>query len=546
MKTSQWLLAAAAAACACGSDDTDRALPADGAGANTPPVYDGRPTLEGMVGSACTKAAQCGGGFCLDESAHPEFQGGYCTADCNPSASFGCGLRSSCVSGPIDACMKACAVAADCVDGQTCLANTCVSETSVLRFPVYTNWLRDDDRTQRIIRDRISSANLFSTISMLSGRLFFRPMGSLSSIADLEGEFAWPAFDAAGTMDLATGTTFETLASQPGAFDQVEKPKFGVRPQFEPVTPRFSEIQSHETLSLRMRSRAVSHPDHAVAIAFLMNDLRSLGLTVRRQVFTYNEGLRVSPVRSSLDTSLPTIREMPKLVNVLAVLPGSDAGLSKVIVTAHYDSSSRHSAAYDPAKDAAPGAVDNASGVAALLEVARVLSQDVPQLRRTVEFVLFDANEKGWSGTLNDGLAGSRYYAGHLGKDEQPFCALNLDGLAWDTGSASSQLWLGLDTKHLFAAQIAREAVHDQMPDETVVDTRADAFFTYSDHTSFMDRGMCASFLYSWPPGRTADTQADTSTEVDWTRLERTTRAAALVVSGWANFRQLMPLDNSK
>ncbi|MBM3792412.1 MAG: M28 family peptidase, partial [Acidobacteria bacterium] len=81
--------------------------------------------------------------------------------------------------------------------------------------------------------------------------------------------------------------------------------------------------------------------------------------------------------------------------NIVAVLPGRISPEYSVILCAHYDSAS------DQAGTLAPGADDNASGVAALMEMARILSL-VP-LDFTVKFICFSAEE--W------GLLGSRHYA---------------------------------------------------------------------------------------------------------------------------------------
>jgi hypothetical protein len=87
--------------------------------------------------------------------------------------------------------------------------------------------------------------------------------------------------------------------------------------------------------------------------------------------------------------------------NVGAKLRGSDQAMREewVIVSAHYDHLGvRGGKLY-------PGADDNASGVAMMLEVARVLAGADPSPRRSVMFIGFDLEEKG--------LFGSRYFAAH-------------------------------------------------------------------------------------------------------------------------------------
>jgi hypothetical protein len=91
--------------------------------------------------------------------------------------------------------------------------------------------------------------------------------------------------------------------------------------------------------------------------------------------------------------------------NVVAVLPGTGPHAEETIVVgAHYDHvGTRRSAS--GALEVFPGADDNASGVSALLEVARQLSARVPQPGRRVVFIAFTAEERG--------LLGSQHYVDH-------------------------------------------------------------------------------------------------------------------------------------
>ncbi len=89
--------------------------------------------------------------------------------------------------------------------------------------------------------------------------------------------------------------------------------------------------------------------------------------------------------------------------NVVAVLPGTDPKLKDeyVAFTGHLD----HLGIGEPIKGDAiyNGAMDNASGVAALLDVAAMLKETGTKLRRSVLFVAVTAEEKG--------LLGSRFFA---------------------------------------------------------------------------------------------------------------------------------------
>ncbi len=88
--------------------------------------------------------------------------------------------------------------------------------------------------------------------------------------------------------------------------------------------------------------------------------------------------------------------------NVVAVKNGSDPAEPQYLFGAHYDSANKETTNYSQGETlAAPGADDDASGVAAVLEIARVLESAT--FTNTIKFVAFAAEEAG--------LNGSRYFA---------------------------------------------------------------------------------------------------------------------------------------
>jgi Peptidase family M28 len=80
--------------------------------------------------------------------------------------------------------------------------------------------------------------------------------------------------------------------------------------------------------------------------------------------------------------------------NIILILPGVEAAAGTYVIGAHYDSISS-----DPfdGQMLAPGAVDNASGVAAMLQIAQIMAAREP--RATLIFVAFAAEETGLQGS---------------------------------------------------------------------------------------------------------------------------------------------------
>ncbi len=106
--------------------------------------------------------------------------------------------------------------------------------------------------------------------------------------------------------------------------------------------------------------------------------------------------------------------------NVAAVLPGSDPKLKNeyVVLSAHLD----HLGVGRPVNGDSiyNGAMDNASGIAAMLDVAQTLHESGAKLRRSVLFVAVTGEEKG--------LLGSKFFANHPTVDSKSIVAdINTD-----------------------------------------------------------------------------------------------------------------------
>ncbi len=181
-----------------------------------------------------------------------------------------------------------------------------------------------------------------------------------------------------------------------------------------------------------------------------------------------------------------------ELTNVVAELPGTTRPEEIVLVGAHFD------AFY-------LGADDNASGVAALLELARVLSQH--RFERTLRFVGFDMEELG--------LAGSTSYVDTL-SDDRLVAALIFDSIGYyDSAPGSQQTLPGLPSPNTgdFLAVIGNDASRTLGAELHELNTRLGLMKTVtlfgpgdgaspltgnllrSDHTPFWLTGRKALFL---------------------------------------------------
>jgi len=141
-------------------------------------------------------------------------------------------------------------------------------------------------------------------------------------------------------------------------------------------------------------SRNKNQPSNDKAADYIEQKLESYGLTVYNQWFS------------------GTGR------NVYGVQTGTDFPNQKYIICAHYDDM--------PSGSTAPGADDNASGTAAVLEAARIISQYISEY--TILYALWDEEEYG--------LIGAEYYAALAQTAGDSIVGVvNLDMVAWDSGT---------------------------------------------------------------------------------------------------------------
>jgi Zn-dependent M28 family amino/carboxypeptidase len=158
--------------------------------------------------------------------------------------------------------------------------------------------------------------------------------------------------------------------------------------------------------------------------------------------------------------------------NVLGVIPGRDPEYANelVILSAHYD----HMGS-SPDGTYWPGANDNASGVAVLLEIARSWREHGFVPRRTVMFAAWDAEEIG--------LLGSYYYVDHpVYPLESTLSVINLDMIGVGTESLTIA---GSETLSSHLVKLANE--------KNVTTHLTDS--GRSDHAPFLESGIEAALL---------------------------------------------------
>jgi len=230
-------------------------------------------------------------------------------------------------------------------------------------------------------------------------------------------------------------------------------------------------------------SRGVGGADHDAARDNIRDELLSYGLDCHVESFSHQGDIGY---------------------NVVAELPGTTRRDEIYVIGAHYDSVGN------------PGADDNGSGVAGVLEAARVISQY--ESEATIRFIAFDMEEVG--------LVGSKaYVALHAG--ENFVGVISLDMIAYDPDHRWSAVMYG---RSPLIKQSLEGALLEYAGITSTLEGRLDA----SDHAPFEWQGYRACWLaeadiWSNPNYHQWNDSVDTPGYIDYAYAADMTRA----VAGW-------------
>lgn len=298
---------------------------------------------------------------------------------------------------------------------------------------------------------------------------------------------------------LAACTAPKAAPAPPASASPSPSPSVAPSPTL-PRAPRFSAARAMATV----RSLAALGPRESESAAYrraaslVARRFEQLGYQVERQRFRLppgrNDGIQVS--------GGPTL-------NIVARPPGLRPTDEQVVVGAHLDTTPD-----------SPGANDNASGVAVVLELARMAAQSPPRVPAV--FVAF-AGEERVRRTPSDSVfaEGSHEYVRRLSKRETRAVAgmINIDMV----GSGRVRV-MGKDGPMVRLAQRAARAID--------VPARRDTTFFYSDHLSFDRVGIPSVWLWTGEHD-SLHTPQDVASVVRRSSLAATGRVA------WATLRRV-------
>jgi len=191
-------------------------------------------------------------------------------------------------------------------------------------------------------------------------------------------------------------------------------------------------------------------------------------------------GFTAVPLQATLSASFDSSITHGESHNVVGRVDGNRHADETVVYSAHWD----HVAAPG---EKAHGTVDNATGLAGLLEIAEAFAHRAPKPHRSVLFIATTLDESG--------LLGARYYVTHpLVPLSRTVADINLDMLPAD-GPASALAVIGFGQSQLddYVAAVAQQQRRAVLPD---IEPQKGLFFR-SDQLSFARAGVPVLYVRS-------------------------------------------------
>ncbi len=308
------------------------------------------------------------------------------------------------------------------------------------------------------------------------------------------GKYSWLVFDK-DMNSLATGVW--NASRSPLALDLAQPPTRGGGYPARRALAELPSVFSRERLRDAVRAlsaapggRAPGTPGHRAASDFITSAFKKAGL------------------KPFSGAAFSAREDKAGLRNILGVVPGLSRKEDYLVLSAHYDHLRPENGVIFP------GADDNASGVALLLELARHYAENPGS--RSIIFAAFDGEEEGRSGSKAF-LAGLP--AGAKGKIDAD---LNFDtvgrlgaGKILVLGAGSSDKWV-----HIF-----RGAGFVTGADYELVKEDLDS----SDQVSFIEAGIPAAQLFSGP-NSDYHKAADTEDKIDYAGLVKQAEFAREII----------------
>ena len=203
--------------------------------------------------------------------------------------------------------------------------------------------------------------------------------------------------------------------------------------------------------------------------------------------------------------------------NIIGRLYGEDRN-NWYLAIAHMDSTGEATPGWQVGQKA-PGADDNGSGTATIMEAARAITSSGIALDKSIEFVFFSGEESG--------LVGSEHYVDNLPAGKNILGVINLDMI----GSRGQQDCVNFHYKDGAGNNLISDEIVNVNRDFNIglstSSSTNEEYINRSDHWHFVRKGFLATFAFECSFSTRYHTIHDTTEFVSYSQMEKVGKAVA-------------------
>jgi glutaminyl-peptide cyclotransferase len=255
------------------------------------------------------------------------------------------------------------------------------------------------------------------------------------------------------------------------------------------TTPRFAGDSAYVFLTEQCEfgPRYPGSPGHRALRRYIVERLENFGANVSLQSFD----------------AVLTTGDTLHLVNIIGNF--NMKAKMRILLGAHYDTRPRADRDPEPSKRSSPilGANDGASGVAVLLELARLLGRAEPPVG--IDLVFFDGEDYGEEGSSADYILGSKYFARNM-KAYRPSAVIVVDMV----GERNTEI-LVEGFSRVYSPQLVDEIFGSAEVLKVDAFNRRESIALIDDHLPFIEAGIPSIVLidFDYPFWHTLEDTAD-------------------------------------
>lgn len=247
------------------------------------------------------------------------------------------------------------------------------------------------------------------------------------------------------------------------------------------------------------------------AIKFAKNQSCKIRIQITQAVYDKME----SGEAERIQVSAKNVRHQAEVSNVVGVIPGTNNSENwAVVLTAHFDHCGKQGGSiYN-------GALDNVSGVAMMMDVARYVKETVGEDRLDFDLVVAAVNsEEVWIDPIGN-CAGSRSVAEDMKDQYSQVYNINFDCVGGEEAGS-----LALGTFDTLSEPLAKSMKN--YFNRTKIEWVDDNYTDLADHGSFRGKGFAAMTVGQEGYGPYAHTPTDTYEKLDYEKIDKIAKSVA-------------------